>query len=117
MIIFPKTTVKVYRSIWIFLGFRFAPPPPLTNFPEATIKVYTWILSNSKVYAPAPTRCFRGCRTTPLTILYGYSELSDISHYSVKVMCHINNSGECSIPQMTWQTDTASSLERKKANR
>ena len=35
---FPEANIKVYT--WIILGFRIAPPPPHEHFSEATIKVY-----------------------------------------------------------------------------
>ena len=39
-----------------FLGIRIAPPPPLRGFPEATIKVYTWIFF--ELHPPPPHEFF-----------------------------------------------------------
>ena len=42
------------RGAHFFLGFHIAPPPPLRGFPEATIQVYTWILSRISNCTPPP---------------------------------------------------------------
>ena len=51
-----------------FLGIRFAPPPPLRGFPEATIKVYTWIFfsrHNKSLYLD-----FLGFRIAPPLVVF-----------------------------------------------